>query len=278
MTSNPEWPGTAGTSAATAHVAGAAALLRQARTAAGLPAGPADLGRLLIAGALDLGAAGPDPLYGAGIAGSTRPAGARAAGGAGGAAAGAGPGRGRRYHPPSAGDTQRPSPQDGEAAGGGRPSPGGRARQAHRDGRGHGRQRRDPFRGRSGARAMRRGALAPGLAAVAAVAAIAVAGPPGARAAAPAAITVDAKPGQVAQVAAGLDRTGLKVQRRVGRRLQVVAEPRRAAALARIPGVAGARPATAAFGDAVAPSQGIERSGADVLGRVADKAAGVSSP
>ena len=43
VTSNPEWPGTAGTSAATAHLAGAAALLRQARIAAGLPAGPADL-------------------------------------------------------------------------------------------------------------------------------------------------------------------------------------------------------------------------------------------
>jgi len=68
VTSNPEWPGTAGTSAATAHVAGAAALLRQERTAAGLPAGPADLRGVLIAGALDLGAAGPDPLYGAGMA------------------------------------------------------------------------------------------------------------------------------------------------------------------------------------------------------------------
>ena len=68
MTSNPEWPGTAGTSAATAHLAGAAALLRQARTAAGLPAGPADLRGALTAGALDLGARGPDPLYGAGMA------------------------------------------------------------------------------------------------------------------------------------------------------------------------------------------------------------------
>jgi hypothetical protein len=122
---------------------------------------------------------------------------------------------------------------------------------------------------------MRRRALAPGLAAVAAVAVIAAAGPADARAAAPAAITVDARPGQVARVAAGLTRGGLKVQRRVGRRLQVVAEPRRAAALARIPGVAGARPATAAFGDDVALSQGIERSGADVLGRVANRGAGL---
>ena len=68
VTSNPEWPGTAGTSAATAHLAGAAALLRQARIAAGLPAGPADLRGALTAGALDLGARGPDPLYGAGMA------------------------------------------------------------------------------------------------------------------------------------------------------------------------------------------------------------------
>jgi Subtilase family len=68
VTSNPEWPGTAGTSAATAHVAGAAVLLRQARLAAGLPAGAGDLRAALTAGALDLGARGPDALYGAGMA------------------------------------------------------------------------------------------------------------------------------------------------------------------------------------------------------------------
>ena len=68
VTSNPEWPGTAGTSAATAHVAGAAVLLRQRRLAAGLPAGPADLRAALEDGALDLGVPGPDPLYGAGMA------------------------------------------------------------------------------------------------------------------------------------------------------------------------------------------------------------------
>ena len=68
VTSNPEWPGTAGTSAATAHVAGAAALLRQSRIAAGLPAGAPDLRAALAAGALDLGQRGPDLLYGAGMA------------------------------------------------------------------------------------------------------------------------------------------------------------------------------------------------------------------
>jgi Subtilase family len=68
VTSNPEWPGTAGTSAATAHLAGAAALLREARIGSGLPAGPADLRAALASGALDLGARGADPLYGAGMA------------------------------------------------------------------------------------------------------------------------------------------------------------------------------------------------------------------
>ena len=68
VTSNPEWPGTAGTSAATAHVAGAAVLLRQRRLALGLPAGPAELRGVLVSGALDLGADGPDPVYGAGMA------------------------------------------------------------------------------------------------------------------------------------------------------------------------------------------------------------------
>ena len=63
--------GTAGTSAATAHVAGAAALLRQARLGAGLPVAPADLRAVLAGSALDLGAPGPDPLYGAAWPGST---------------------------------------------------------------------------------------------------------------------------------------------------------------------------------------------------------------
>ncbi len=68
VTSNPEWPGTAGTSAATAHVAAAATLLRQARRAAGLPVAPADIRQALAATALDLGAPGPDTSYGAGMA------------------------------------------------------------------------------------------------------------------------------------------------------------------------------------------------------------------
>ncbi len=67
VTSNPEWPGTAGTSASTPHVAGVAVLLRQARIAAGLPADRATLRALLVGGALDLGAPGFDPVFGAGM-------------------------------------------------------------------------------------------------------------------------------------------------------------------------------------------------------------------
>jgi hypothetical protein len=94
---------------------------------------------------------------------------------------------------------------------------------------------------------------------------------------APVAITVDAHPGQVGRVAAGLQRSGLKVQRRVGRRLQVVADAGRATALERIPGVADAHPATSSFADsAPAVSQGVERTGSDVLSRVADGGAGLT--
>ena len=68
VTSNPEWPGTAGTSSSAAHVAGAAALLRQERQARGAPVAPTDLRAVLVATALDLGRRGADPLYGAGMA------------------------------------------------------------------------------------------------------------------------------------------------------------------------------------------------------------------
>ncbi len=93
---------------------------------------------------------------------------------------------------------------------------------------------------------------------------------------APASLTVDAAPGKAAQVAKGLAQGGLRVQRRDGRRFQVVASPARATALARLPGVAGARTSSAAFADDVQLSQGLERQGADVLGRVADGGAGLT--
>lgn len=68
VTANRAWPGSAGTSAAAAHVTGAVALLRQQRQAAGAPADPATLRATLTASALDLGPAGPDAGFGAGLA------------------------------------------------------------------------------------------------------------------------------------------------------------------------------------------------------------------
>lgn len=68
ITSNPAWPGTAGTSAATPHVAALAALIRQQRRATGQPVGVADLRAELLARARDAGPAGVDTGYGAGMA------------------------------------------------------------------------------------------------------------------------------------------------------------------------------------------------------------------
>ncbi len=85
----------------------------------------------------------------------------------------------------------------------------------------------------------------------------------------PRSISVQAERGDVKRAAAALGRSGLKVQRRRGAQLQVVADPSRVRALSRLPGVAGARVASGAFSDAPVVSQGLERAGADVLGRVA---------
>ncbi|MGD9696064.1 MAG: S8 family serine peptidase [Thermoleophilia bacterium] len=122
---------------------------------------------------------------------------------------------------------------------------------------------------------MRRPALAVG-AAAALLGAAAVAQ------ARPQALTVQAEPGRIDRAVDALGAGGLRVQRRVGNQLQVVADPARAAALSRLPGIAGARPATTAFADEVVPpapgaalSQGLERTGANVLGRVADGGQGL---
>jgi hypothetical protein len=104
----------------------------------------------------------------------------------------------------------------------------------------------------------------------------ALAAGPAAATPAPASLTVDARPGKATQVARGLAKGGLRIQRRDGRRFQVVAAPSRAPALARLPGVAGARESSTAFGDELQISQGVERQGADVLGRVADGGAGLT--
>lgn len=110
--------------------------------------------------------------------------------------------------------------------------------------------------------------------AAAIVAAAAALGAGRAAAAPPAAITVDARPGQTDRVATALGRSGLRVQRRLGRSLQVVLDPGRAAGLARLPGVAGARPATTSFSDELV-SQGLERTGADVIAPAAGGGAGL---
>jgi len=67
VTANREWPGTAGTSAATAHVAGAAALIADEQRAVGGPTDLATLRGRLTGAAFDLGDPGIDPSYGAGM-------------------------------------------------------------------------------------------------------------------------------------------------------------------------------------------------------------------
>lgn len=67
VTANASYPGSAGTSAATAHVAGAAALLRQERVAGGLSVDVASVRGEIIARARDLGAPGPDLQTGYGM-------------------------------------------------------------------------------------------------------------------------------------------------------------------------------------------------------------------
>jgi len=126
---------------------------------------------------------------------------------------------------------------------------------------------------------MRRAA---GIAAVAvALTAPALAGPGQATAAAQpgnASYTVQTKPGATATAARALGAGGLRIHRRQGTRLQVVADARRARSLARLPGVAGVRPANAPFGDrasALALTQGLARTGADVAGKRARGGAGL---
>jgi hypothetical protein len=67
ITANPAFPGTAGTSAATPHVAAAAALLRQQRMVAGEPMDAATLRADLLGRARDVGAKGPDASTGSGM-------------------------------------------------------------------------------------------------------------------------------------------------------------------------------------------------------------------
>lgn len=91
----------------------------------------------------------------------------------------------------------------------------------------------------------------------------------------PVALTVQVKPGAVARAVSALGGGGLKVQRQHGLDLQVVAAPDRAADLQRLPGVVSAYPAVGAFEDQVT-SQGVQRTGADVLGAGAGGGAGLT--
>jgi hypothetical protein len=104
--------------------------------------------------------------------------------------------------------------------------------------------------------------LASALAAVAAAAPTAAAA--GRPADAPRRITVLAQEGRAAVAAAQLRKGALRVVRRRGRQLEVVASPRRVPALARLPGVASAGEAPVALADEVT-SEGLARTGAGAV-------------
>ncbi len=88
-------------------------------------------------------------------------------------------------------------------------------------------------------------------------------------------VSVTVEPGRAPSVSRALRARGLRVDRRAGRRLQVVVRhPRQRGAIARIPGVAGVATPPSAYGDAVT-SQGVERTGASALRDIADDGAGL---
>ncbi len=79
-------------------------------------------------------------------------------------------------------------------------------------------------------------------------------------------IVVEAAPGRVAAVVSALESTGVAVQRRSGRRLQVAIPVGRLKTMTNLPGVVGARPAASAFADASpVTTQGLLRTGAGSL-------------
>lgn len=109
-------------------------------------------------------------------------------------------------------------------------------------------------------------------------AAVAMVGVPAAAGAAeaPVAVTVQAEPGMAVRVQAALGGSALRVQRRHGRALQVLAAPRRVAGLRRLPGVAAAGVATSAFADQTAvTSEGLFRTGAAAVAPAANGGEGL---
>lgn len=97
--------------------------------------------------------------------------------------------------------------------------------------------------------------------AVALLAAAAFTAPLAVAADAPRRMTVLARPGETARVATELSRGALRVVRRRGRVLEIVAPPSRARALGALAGVASVAEAPTAFGDEVV-GEGVQRSGA----------------
>ena len=102
-------------------------------------------------------------------------------------------------------------------------------------------------------------------------------------------ITITARPGQTDAVARGLGTSGLRVVRRHGRELQVIASPDRIPAIRGLPGVAAARSAPGGNGEgdpgslgpavktrAPVRSEGFERVGADALQSLARDGRGVT--
>ncbi len=111
--------------------------------------------------------------------------------------------------------------------------------------------------------------------AAAATATAAIAGVAPGTAQPPEPLLVQAEPGAVGEAVDELGASALRVQRRDGRALQVVASPERAAAIRRLDGVASATPAPPSFADGEITTQGFNRTGASGLGALGREGQGL---
>ncbi|MEW6581739.1 MAG: S8 family serine peptidase [Actinomycetota bacterium] len=91
----------------------------------------------------------------------------------------------------------------------------------------------------------------------------------------PTRVTVLARPGAADRVAHALGRGALRVLHRDGRRLEVAATPRRAAAIARVAGVASVGASPVAYADEVV-GEGLARTGAAQVAEAADGGRGLT--